>query len=342
MDSAYGWVLSGEENALAYAAYNRGFDVFLGNIRGAPPQRCATEATRRRYWRYSISDVGVYDISAIVEAIHDLKDREAREEEEVRDGDGDGDGKRRGGCELSVIAHSLGGAALLIHLTESLRRGVRSHGLSRLVLLSPAGIHHTIPLLAKIACALDSYLGWWLKDFNFGMTVHGSIVRMGAQKIAVDVTTLPGVDRLATWFSRLLFGGDASVWGGEMIAPYMAPYIQSMPGIGWCVIRHGNQCVRAGTFVNFDYGSGALNGALYGQSTPPLVKATYSRVDIPVDFVGGSADGVVESENVKRQFRDMKEAGVDCTYKEFNMGHLQFTFDPPEDFTRYVLSRLEM
>lgn len=47
---------------------------------------------------------------------------------------------------LRAVGHSLGGAALLIHLVMALREK-RPHHLHKLVLLSPAGFHHKYPLL---------------------------------------------------------------------------------------------------------------------------------------------------------------------------------------------------
>lgn len=49
--------------------------------------------------------------------------------------------------KLQAIGHSLGGAALLIHLVMSRRKQI-PHRLHKLVLLSPAGFHHEFPPLA--------------------------------------------------------------------------------------------------------------------------------------------------------------------------------------------------
>jgi pimeloyl-ACP methyl ester carboxylesterase len=330
MDSAYGWVLKGDESAAAFAAYDRGFDVFLANFRGATPRKCKAGASKT-FWKYSINEIGMYDITASVGKIHCLKqEKETHEERE----------KEKQPYKLCVVGHSLGGAALLVYLSTAARL-CKEHHIHRMILLSPAGVHHHhLPLLARILCAVDSILGLWLKRLNFGMTVYGSVLRVGAQKVAVDVSSLPGLQGLFNIFCRILVGGDES-FGGEIMAPYMTPFIQSMPGICWGIVRHGHQLVKAKRFVLYDYGSEVENLKHYGTTTPPRVLDELSQLSdsVPIDFVAGKKDGVVPPENVYELFRDLKRRDVQVSYREFNLGHLHFTFDPSEEFTNYLLSR---
>ena len=39
------------------------------------------------------------------------------------------------------------------------------------------------------------------------------------------------------------------------MAPYWTPYVQSMPGLCWGIVRHGHQIVRAKSFNLYDYGT---------------------------------------------------------------------------------------
>jgi len=392
MDSAYGWVYSGDERALAFAAYDRGFDVFLSNLRGTPPRKCKL-GKAKGYWKYSLNELGMYDVTAIIGEIHCIK---AGELQPVDSSPGsncskDDDGlcisaQRRPSCEgrsdcamkggvddcssagarlkqenvkekeragthmslsceypykLRVVAHSLGGAALMIYLTTALKLG-KPHYINRLVLLSPAGIHNHNPPVAKILFFVDALFGCWFKNLNIGMTVYGGILRVGAQKLAIDISRLVGIESLLNWLIQVLFSNDKSIWGGAMIGPYMSPYIQSMPGFCWGLVRHCHQIVKAGAFVLYDYGSPVANIKHYGTVDPPRVALCYPRITIPVDLVGGKRDGVVSCKNVHQYLKELQESHVKVSYKEFDVGHLEFTFQADEQFARYLFARLDL
>ena len=51
---------------------------------------------------------------------------------------------------ISAVGHSLGGASLLIYAVTAARAG-RSTGISRLILLTPAGFHHNCPIVSLAA-----------------------------------------------------------------------------------------------------------------------------------------------------------------------------------------------
>ncbi|KAI7841938.1 hypothetical protein COHA_004465 [Chlorella ohadii] len=74
LDTSLGWVSNGVVGSAAFAAYDAGFDVWLGNSRSNAP-RLHVDADRQgsRYWLYSINELGVYDIGAVVTHIHNTK-----------------------------------------------------------------------------------------------------------------------------------------------------------------------------------------------------------------------------------------------------------------------------
>ena len=92
----------------------------------------------------------------------------------------------------------------------------------------------------------------------------------------------------------------------------------------------------------FDMGSAAKNQQAYGQPEPPDVAAAYHLLDFPIDIMAGRADGVIAKENVLMHYEAMRKAGCRVTYKEFDFGHLDFTFAVKDDLRSYVLSRLLM
>ena len=50
--------------------------------------------------------------------------------------------------------------------------------------------------------------------------------------------------------------------------------------------------------------------------------------------------GIIAKENVQTHFRHMKEAGCNVTLKEFDFGHLDFTFAVKDELRNYVANRL--
>ncbi|QDZ24756.1 lipase [Chloropicon primus] len=335
MDSAYGWVLKGDESAIAFAAYDRGFDVFLANFRGTPPRKCRPRV--KKFWMYTFNELGMYDMRAAIEKIHELKEAERAEMENRKEEDA-----LSSSYKLRVVGHSLGGAALLIYLAAALKQK-RDHHIHRMVLLSPAGRHeHSLPLMARILCLMDRVLGPSLKTLNFGMTVYGSVIRVGAQKMAVDVSSLPGLKGLFDILCRILFGGDRSF--GDVLAPYWSPYIQSMPGLCWGIVRHGHQIVNGKCFSLYNYGSRAENLKHYGSALPPKVMDAYENVrSVPIDIFAGEKDGVCPPKSVYLQYLELERRGVPVTFKELpGFGHLNFIHQPSEEFTDYLLSRLSL
>ena len=77
LDTSLGWVSNGTEGSQAFAAYDRGADVFLGNCRANPP-RAHADASKSgaSYWCYSINELGMEDVAAQVHRIHAVKTAE--------------------------------------------------------------------------------------------------------------------------------------------------------------------------------------------------------------------------------------------------------------------------
>ncbi|XP_021905479.1 lysosomal acid lipase/cholesteryl ester hydrolase-like [Carica papaya] len=135
------WVSNGIVGSPAFAAYDQGFDVFLGNFRGlVSREHVDKKITSRQYWRYSINEHGTEDLPAMIEKIHEVKTSELK----ICQPDVEEETKEDQPYKLCAICHSLGGAAMLMYVITS-RIEEKPHRLSRLVLLSPAGFHYDSP-----------------------------------------------------------------------------------------------------------------------------------------------------------------------------------------------------
>ena len=92
----------------------------------------------------------------------------------------------------------------------------------------------------------------------------------------------------------------------------------------------------------FNYRNPSSNRAVYGTDTPTDIADNYCFLRMPVDIMAGRSDGVIARENVLMHYKKLQEANCSVTYKEFDFGHLDFTFAVKDDLRHYVLSRLLM
>eukprot|EP00798_Chlamydomonas_sp_ICE-L_P032016 gene32016-16537_t len=216
---------------------------------------------------------------------------------------------------LRAVGHSLGGMALMIHTVMRARAGLPSH-VHRLVLLTPAGFHYDYPRV---------------------------FARLVVFKLFADVRALPSVNELQQLMISFILNGDASQWDRAVQIPHYSEV--SMPAMAVHMMLHVAQCSHAGRFQLFDYGSREENAAHYdGLTSPPDIAEEYWRLrdcGIPVDLVAGRRDGIITPRNVQGHLRKLEEHGVNVSYKEFDFGHLDFTFAVKEDLRLHFLRLLK-
>ncbi|XP_061956662.1 uncharacterized protein LOC133678390 isoform X1 [Populus nigra] len=335
LDSSMGWVSNGVVGSPAFAAYDQGYDVFLGNLRGLVSREHIEKeiSSQNRYWRYSINEHGTEDIPAMIEKIHQVKSAELKIsqpdlEEETNDDQH---------YKLCAISHSLGGAAMLMYVITS-RIEEKSHRLSRLILMSPAGFHHDSSLVFTAFEYMFLPLAPILACFVPAFYIPTRFFRMLLNKLARDFHNYPAVGGLVQTLMSYVVGGDSSNWVGVIGLPHYN--MNDMPGVSFYVAHHLAQMKRARRFRMYDYGSASANMDAYGFPEPLDLGENYGFIDIPVDLVAGKKDNVIRPSMVRKHYKLMKEAGVEVSYTEFEYAHLDFTFSHHEELLAYVMSRL--
>lgn len=324
LDSAMGWIANGVVGSQAFAAYDAGADVFLGNMRGCPPRRHRDKSKEgHSYWKFSMNELGLQDVPAFVDKILQVKGIEGIEQPQI-----------------DLVAHSLGGAASLIYLISRLIMN-QPHHISRLVLLSPAGFHHKkIPPLAWFFVLLYPLQPLFVK-FSPGLFVPTHSLRVLFQKLMEDIHSLPALSDFVDYIiSKGFFGGDKSSWHRSMRLPHYN-LSEGMPGTSYQILLHICQCWKWQSFVLYDHGPQG-NYETYGTVKPLDVSAYYHLLDIPVHLVGGSKDGIVPAANTRLHYKVLRECGRDVTYKEFNYGHLDFTVSVKDELKVYILKLLQL
>ncbi|GIL73386.1 hypothetical protein Vretimale_17555 [Volvox reticuliferus] len=244
--------------------------------------------------------------------------------------------------KLRCVAHSLGGMSVLIHLINRLREG-RPHNVNRLLLLTPAGFHKYCPKAARpvmwtlpiVTRMLRAVLG---RSFCFPLYIPTPLGRALTFKLLLSASRIPGLGELLRLGFKALLNGDISQWDRALQLPHYSA--QDMPAISVDQVLHLIQLVSTGEFRLYDYGSPAANEAHYGISLPPDVSSEYWRLDVPVHLVGGRRDGIIPPPNIHRHLEAMRAQGVAVSYREFDFGHLDFTFGVKEELRMYLMKVL--
>lgn len=334
LDSSMGWVCNGVVGSPAFAAYDQGYDVFLGNLRGLVSREHVDKSiSSRQYWRYSINEHGTEDIPAMIEKIHEIKVSELPASQTDTSEESNNDQPYK----LCAICHSLGGAAILIYIITR-RILEKPHRLSRMILLSPAGFHHDSPFVFTLMEYIVFPLAPLLRPLIPALYIPTRFFRMLVNKLARDFHNLPAVGGLVQTLVSYVVGGDSSNWVGVLGLPHYN--MNDMPGVSLGVVLHLAQIKRARRFIMFDYGSSDANMEEYGSPEPLDLGEYYQLIDIPVDLVAGRKDKVIRSSMIKKHYKLMKNAGVQVSYNEFEYAHLDFTFSHREELLTYVMSRL--
>ncbi|KAI3726803.1 hypothetical protein L1987_66609 [Smallanthus sonchifolius] len=334
-DSSMGWVSNGVVGSPAFAAFDQGYDVFLGNFRGLVSREHVNKnISSREYWSYSINENGTEDIPAMIEKIHEVKTSELKSLSEL---DTTEETNTEQPYKLCAICHSLGGAAILMYIITR-RVEQKPHRLSRIILLSPAGFHHDSTFAFT---ALEYSLLWFgpiLQPLVPGFYIPTRFFRMLVNKLARDFHNYPAVGGVVQTLFGYLLGGDSSNWVGVLGLPHYN--MNDMPGVSFGIALHLAQMKHARKFRMFDYGSPSANMRVYGSPEPLDLGEYYGLIDVPVDVVAGRKDRVIRPSMVRKHYRLMKDAGVEASYNEFEYAHLDFTFSHREELMGYVMSRL--
>ncbi|KAL7139433.1 hypothetical protein ABFS83_09G050200 [Erythranthe nasuta] len=334
LDSSMGWVSNGVVGSPAFAAFDQGYDVFLGNFRGlVSREHVDKNISSRQYWNYSINEHGTEDIPAMIEKIHEIKVSELKSNQS----DAEEEITTEQPYKICAICHSLGGAGILMYVITR-RIAEKPHRLSRMILLSPAGFHHDSSFMFTSVEYLFLFLAPALAPFVPAFYIPTRFFRMLLNKLARDFHNLPAVGGLVQTLMSYVVGGDSSNWVGVLGLPHYN--MNDMPGVAFRVALHLAQMKRAKKFIMFDYGSAAANMEAYGCPEAFDLGEYYGFIDVPVDLVAGIKDKVIKPSMVRKHYKVMKDGGADVSYSEFEYAHLDFTFSNREELLSYVMSRL--
>lgn len=278
------------------------------------------------------------DIPAMIEKLHEIKTSELEGlETQCADSEPCSTAPEEQPYKLCAIAHSLGGAGLLMYVVTRRLEG-KQHRLSRLILLSPAGFHEHAPASCLILQYLLPAIAPIATPFIPGFYIPTRVFRMLFNKLARDFQNYPALGGLVQMLMSYGVGGDSSNWVAAIGASHYN--MDDMPGVAYRVALHLAQMMRTKRFIMYDFGSAAANLEAYGTPYPLDIGAHYGEIDIPVDVVAGRKDRLIPRSMVLKHYQTLKACGCEASYEEFEYAHLDFTFSHREELLAYVMSRL--
>ena len=317
-DSSHAFLANGPTSGLAYRAADLGYDVFVGNLRGAGECMHTNPAIRSTdYWNFNMNHHASEDVPAIMQKIIETK----RAELPGFNG------------TITGVAHSMGAAVLQMYVVLS-NLYQKEHHLHRVILLSPAGVHRQVPSYFRILGPILRYTVIPLGLFDRGIRIPYSFKILVA-KLFEDVKRFPATRDLMTMVMSSFLLGGASL-ASPLKHVHNLPYTLTATSAG--VMKHLYQIWRTDRFACYDYGR-EKNMQLYGEVSPPSILENFSRVDIPFFYVTGSEDRLIPAENVLVQYRALKAVSPSLAhYKTFpNLGHIEFVYGMNDRVISYVM-----
>lgn len=268
VDNSFAWFghVEGEAgSALAFRAYDQGYDVFVGTFRGCEGStrhmRKDSDFTSSQYWNFSVNEHGMYDLKAFIDEIVKLKKKDLGPHFEPRNGAQTAP-LSQNQFDIMLIAHSMGAMASLIYLVWS-KIKERPHNISCAILLSPAGYHITAPIIVDIMGPLINLALWffpWIHTLKF----PGQTIRLLVSKILEDINNSFTGRTMMSWGVAKVIGG--SIEDHPFVNLRNLTY-NVFSGTSTGVFRHFWQIWRHKKFEGYDYGA-AKNMQVYGTTKP--------------------------------------------------------------------------
>lgn len=289
--SSSNWVANLPNESFGFLLADKGFDVWLGNMRGNTYGRHHVNLSvdTDAFWDFSWDEMAKYDFPAIVNFIL----------------------KKTAQPSLYYAAHSQG---CLIAFAELPRNKDLAQKIKAIFSLAPVAYLGNMESPVK-------YLIYFLPEIEDLFAVLGvrdflpsdDIIRW----LATYVCKPTDLEEICSNIIFLICGFDISQLNVTRLPIYIA---HTPAGTSVKNMVHYAQMYKYKKFQMFDYGSPEKNRQHYGMDTPPQYNA--SAVDVPVAIYWGGNDWLADPKDVKR----LKQVLPKMWYDKYIEGwqHLDF------------------
>ncbi|KAF2073330.1 hypothetical protein CYY_005348 [Polysphondylium violaceum] len=366
-DNSFAWVANGPAQSLAFAAHDQGYDVFLANLRGNGERLHINQnISTKEYWSFSMNEHAFLDIPAFIQNIRKIKFKELCPNFNLSKSSSgskvnlnnsssstntptttttttttttsstNNNNNEKIDLNIVSIAHSMGAAVLLMYIVRN-RMLKKPHYLSKSILLSPAGYHKVAPKLVDILAPL---INIWL--FLYPIHVFrfpSESLKILIAKIYHDVmSNSPTKDLLVYLVSRYLLGGD--IKNHPLTTIHNLAY-NTFNGTSVKTYRHFWQIRKSRKFESFDYGP-KKNMEMYGSKEPIDFLDHYDLIDIPIHFIMGLKDNLIDPANIIKHYSTLKKYHPKYAFlKASKNGHIEFTLGLDDQIRSYILNVLD-
>lgn len=296
LSSSAHWVLSGQENGLAFVLSDAGYDVWLGNARGNTYSRKhqSRNPRYRTFWGFGWHEIGVFDLPAMFDYVLD----------------------HTGNKTMQYIGHSQGTTAFFVLNSMTTRYQNR---ISSAHMLAPvAWMTNMKSPIAKLVAPLFGRSTLFSRHFNDKeFSLNAKFMGLLGYLMCKGET----INHLVCGRAIFLIGG----WNSPYLNRTMIPDIlaTSPAGASTNQLFHYLQEYKSGDFRQFDYGH-SKNEEIYGSKTP--TDYNVRGIEVPIYLYYSDNDYFANVVDVDKLRSELNPKALKRSYRmpEKLWNHLDF------------------
>ncbi|XP_017025395.1 lipase 1 [Drosophila kikkawai] len=276
LGSSLGWVCLGPERSLAFQLHQRGYDVWLANLRGVAPygrQHSDLTDVMPAFWRFSFHEQGAYDLPAIIDHMTAVTGAEQQPGEAGPDPD-----PEREPRQVLLIGHSQAFNAFLVLCSVHPRFNQRIRLMQALAPL--ARLRRKVRFDSNQVRHLMKFVKKRQKSNQLEIFPPGYLPKICQSKRDI-----------CEYYTKQLAGSAQS--NKKLLEAFN--YEHLLQGGSAREIRHLQQIWKSGDFISYDFGP-VENLQIY--RGVEAINYNISQITVPIILYFGETDAMATPEGV--------------------------------------------
>ncbi|CAH1378793.1 unnamed protein product [Tenebrio molitor] len=258
--------------SLAFRLANKGYDVWLGNIRGSTysNKHKSLNVNVPKYWDFNLDVMAQKDIPSQLQLVANETGKAG---------------------EIIYIGHSMGTTLIFMYASEYPEE--TRELIQGFVTLAPVAYLNGVPII-EFAKPLALLVIKMLDVINVrGILYQEKLIHRLFTSFCKNVSPTGCVELIN------LFGGKSVQFAPEDLPLFTSNWPS---GVSIYALKQYLQIAQSKKFQKFDYGK-RKNQKIYGQSEPPTY--ALSNINVPARLLYGTRDSLFSSQNVDRLFKEI-------------------------------------